>query len=424
MENSPKPKPRFATGIVAIVIIVSLVAGSLIGYGVTSASFSTDISNLSDKVSGLQTELASQQQSTAPTATAQDTTDSTNQTAQTTDNTSDGVTSLSELYAAVQNSVVVIEGYTPSTSTFGRSTYTTYSAVQGSGFVYEYEDQMVIITNYHVVEDAINITVTFTNGDTYPAEILGSDGYADLAVLSADAPQSEYYPLEIASSSTLSVGDFVVAVGAPYGLTGTMTSGIVSALNRTITEDMSGSYPIADVIQTSTPINSGNSGGPLMTYDGQVIGITTAIVSDSDGLGFAIPSETILREIGSLITTGSYTNHATLGAYGTDMTYKIAQAMNTNVTYGWLITKVTNGGPADQAGLKGGTTQTNIDGTATLVGGDIIVAINGYRIRNIDDLSTYLEQNTLPNQTITVTVIRNNQSMDLSLTLGTRQALT
>jgi len=304
---------------------------------------------------------------------------------------------------------------------FGR---VTYSTIQGSGFVYEYEEQMVIITNNHVIADAINITVTFINGNTYRAEALGSDGYSDLAVLSADAPQSEYYPLDLASSSTLSVGDPLVAVGGPYGLAGTMTTGIVSALNRTITEDMSGSYPIAAVIQTSTPINSGNSGGPLMTYEGKVVGITTAIVSDSDGLGFAIPTDTILREIGDLITTGSYNNHPIIGASGTDMTYRIAQAMYTNVTYGWLITKVTSGGPAGNAGLQGGTKQITIDGSTTLIGGDIIIALNGTRIRNIDDLSTYLEQNTLPGQTITVTIIRNNQAMDISLRLKTRPAQT
>jgi S1-C subfamily serine protease len=404
LENNINQKRRFSSTIIAVFIIVSLVAGSTLGYVTSSSNYSANVSNLNSQVSSLQTQLASLQ-STASTTTLVNT-----------DSTDESVT-LCELYTSVQNSVVVVQGLTVSNTMFGRS---TYSSVQGSGFVYDYAGQMVIITNNHVIEDVINITVTFINGNTYTAEVLGADPYADLAVLSVDAPAGEFYPLEIVSSSILNVGESLVAVGAPYGLSGTMTTGIVSALNRTITEDMSGSYPIAAVIQTSTPINSGNSGGPLMTYDGKVVGITTAIVSDSDGLGFAIPSDTILREISSLITTGSYNNHPTISAYGTDMNYQIAQAMNTDVTYGWLITKVNSGGPADIATLQGGTKQTTIAGDSVIVGGDIIVALNGYRIRNIDDLSTYLEQNTLPGQTITVTIIRNNQNMDLSLTLGTR----
>jgi len=250
------------------------------------------------------------------------------------------------------------------------------------------------------------------------------DPYADLAVLSTEAPQSEYVPLEIVNSSTLEVGDPVIAVGNPYGLEGSMTTGIVSALGRTITEEMSGSYPIANVIQTSTPINPGNSGGPLLNYLGQVVGITTAIVSDSQGLGFAIPSSTILREIWSLITNGSYNQHPWLGASGTDMTYEIAKAMGVNVTYGWLIVQVTADGPAAEAGLHGGTNQVSIEGEYVTVGGDIIIALDGTRITNMDDLSTFLEEYTLPNQTVNVTIVRSGQTMTLSVKLGTRPSST
>ncbi len=413
MENTPKRKLSFLAAI-AIVIIVSLVAGSLLSYAANTSTYSTTIGNLNAKVTSLQTQLANLQNTLGTTTQSSD---NGAQTTQVSNYSAEGNMSLSELYTEVQNSVVMIEGLTQYTTMFGRYVYST---VQGSGFVYDYAGQMVIITNNHVVADAINITVTFINGNTYSAKVLGSDGYADLAVLSTEAPDNEYYPLEIVSSSTLSVGDPLVAVGGPYGLAGTMTTGIVSALNRTITEDMSGNYPISAVIQTSTPINSGNSGGPLMTYEGKVVGITTAIVSNSDGLGFAIPSDTILREIGALVADGSYNNHPILGASGTDMTYRIAQAMNTDVTYGWLITQVASGGPADQATLKAGTKQATIDGSTTIIGGDVIIAINGYRIRNIDDLSTYLEENSLPGQTITVTIVRESKVMDLSLTLGTR----
>jgi serine protease Do len=202
-----------------------------------------------------------------------------------------------------------------------------------------------------------------------------------------------------------------------------MTSGIVSALGRTITDETS-NYPIANVIQTSTPINPGNSGGPLLNYEGQVVGVTTAIVSDSQGLGFAIPSSAILREIESLITEGSYNQYPWIGAAGTDMTYEIAKAMDVNVTYGWLISQVTSGGPADEANLQGGTQQVTVSGQAVTIGGDIITALSGTRIKGIDDLSTFLEEHTLPGQTIDVTIIRNGQTMTLPLKIGTRPALT
>jgi S1-C subfamily serine protease len=199
-----------------------------------------------------------------------------------------------------------------------------------------------------------------------------------------------------------------------------MTTGIISALNRTITESTTNSYAISDIIQTSTAINPGNSGGPLLNDQGQVIGITTAIVTDSQGLGFAIPSDTILREIQDLAQNGSYNQHPYLGIGGLDMTYDIATQMKTSVTYGVLIQQVTSGGPADKAGVKVGTTQAVVDGNTVTLGGDIIVGINGNRIRNSDDLSTYLEEFTQPNQTINLAVIRNSQSITISVVLGTR----
>jgi S1-C subfamily serine protease len=266
-----------------------------------------------------------------------------------------------------------------------------------------------------VVQDAVNVTVTFANGDGYSTTLLGSDPYSDLAVLSSNAPAYEWSPLEIANSSTLEVGDPVIAVGSPYGLAGSMTTGMVSALGRTITESTTSGYPIASVVQTSTPINPGNSGGPLLNYQGQVVGITTAIVSDSQGLGFAIPSNAILREIESLVTTGSYDQHPSLGATGTDMTYEIAQAMGTNVTYGWLVVTAPSG-----TGLQGGTRQAVVGGSVVTIGGDIVVAINGTRIMNIDDLSTYLEENTVAGETVNLTIIRSNATLSLSVKLVKR----
>jgi S1-C subfamily serine protease len=325
-------------------------------------------------------------------------------------------TSLAQLYESSRDSVVVITGIIEQYSFFGMQ----YSTVQGSGFVYDYHNEMVVITNKHVVNDATNITVTFSNGDGYPATVIGSDAYSDLAVLSVQAPSYEYTPLEIVSSSTLQVGDPVVAIGSPFGLGGTMTTGIISQLGRTIQDSVAGNFPIANIIQTSVPINPGNSGGPILNYEGEVVGITTAIIQNSNGLGFAIPSNTILREIESLITTGSYDQHPWVGISGTDMTYAIAQSLGVNVTYGWLITQITDGGAAAQAGLQGGNQQVRVNDEWIMIGGDIIIAVDGTRIINGDTFMSYLEEHTTPHQTISITIVRNHQILDIPVVLKQR----
>ncbi|MGA2767295.1 MAG: trypsin-like peptidase domain-containing protein [Candidatus Bathyarchaeia archaeon] len=424
MELPEKPKaPRLSNVLVGAVIICLLIGG-IFGYAASSLTTSSKISSLQDQVSTLKTQVSnlqsedpSTQNITYENATINNTTYVLGENA-----------SLSHLFEQVDSSVVVVQGVTVTVEyDFWGRPYYYYSDVQGSGFVFNSTGKSVIITNYHVIEGASNITVTFTNGDTYPANVTGSDPYADLAVLLANAPQDEYEPLNITNSLTLKVGDPVVAVGDPLGYAGSMTSGIVSALGRTVSVSWS-SYSIADCIQTSTPINPGNSGGPLLNYKGEVVGITsyTALTSQgvaAQGLGLAIPSSTILREVESLITNGSYNNHPWLGISGQDMTYAVAQAMNTDVTYGVQITQVTSGGPADKAGLKASTGQTQIEGASVQIGGDIIISLNGTRIRNLDDLSTYLEEYTLPGQTISVAVVRNNATLTLPLTLGTRQSL-
>jgi S1-C subfamily serine protease len=395
-------------------IIICLLVGGIIGYAISSLTLQGRLSTLEKQVSDLQSKNSTVYE----------------------DNTYENNTyylgnnvSLSQLYEQVKDSIVVVQGIIVETyyNLWGQPYY-VYAEVQGSGFVSNLTGQFVIVTNYHVVQGAINITVTFTDGSTYAANKTGWDPYADLAVLRAPtAPLYELKPLRIISSSTLKVGDPVIAIGTPLGYTGSMTSGIVSALGRTVTVSWS-SYAIADCIQITAPINPGNSGGPLLNYLGEVVGITSYTATyqgvAAQGLGLAIPSSTILREIPSLITNGSYNSHPWLGVSATDMTFQIAQAMDTNVTYGALITQVTSGGPAASAGLRGNTTQVQIDGSLVAIGGDIITAINGSRIKNTDDLSTYLEENTLPGQTINVTVVRNNQTITLPVTLGMRPALT
>ncbi|MEM2103501.1 MAG: trypsin-like peptidase domain-containing protein [Candidatus Bathyarchaeia archaeon] len=391
----------FSTFLVIVVVMISLAIGGVLGYYLSHLPLSWKIKNLENKLSALQEQMSNLQL----TQTVVNTTFILGENA-----------SLSELYQRVKDSVVTIRGVIVRYQGFWRY----YTQVQGSGFVYNLTGKVVVITNYHVVADAINLTVTFVNGNGYAATVLGSDPYSDLSVLSVDAPKSEFKPVEVVNSSTLRVGSVVVAIGNPYGLTGSLSIGIVSALGRTITEDQTGGYPIANVIQTTAPLNPGNSGGPLLNLQGQVVGITTAIVSDSQGLGFAIPSNTILREVYPLATFGYYDMHPWLGATGTDMTYEIARAMGVNVTYGWLITQVVSGGPADNAGLKGGTRRIQIAGEYVTIGGDILIAINGTRITNLDALSAYLEEKTSPGKTIEVTIVRENQEQTVMVTLGKR----
>jgi S1-C subfamily serine protease len=300
---------------------------------------------------------------------------------------------LPDIHERVADSIVLIRGTV------------TEGTVQGSGFVYNFSGIMVVLTNYHVVDGTTSISVTFSNGNGYAAEVNGTDPYADLAVLLVDAPEDEFKALEIASSSTLRVGDPVIAMGNPYGLVGSMTTGVVSALGRTITGESG--FAIANVIQTSTPINPGNSGGPLLNYHGEVVGITTAIVADSQGLGFAIPSNTILREIASLVANGTYEDYSYLGVMGVDMDYETAQQLGVTVTYGWRIVDVLSGGPADNAGIE-------VD--------DIIVEINGTRMRNGDDVISYLEANTLPGETVIMEVVRDNETLEIPVVLGRRSS--
>ena len=318
------------------------------------------------------------------------------------------------IYNFANSSVVTIEGPRP--------TVNGTEFVLGSGFVVSALSTYYVVTNDHVVDGNTNNTVTFGDGDAYPATVVGSDAYADLAVVSVPgAPSSEFHPLVIANSSSLKVGQPVLAIGNPFGLSGSMAFGIISQIGRTIAESASGLYPIADVIQISVPINPGNSGGPLLDANGQVVGITTAIIESSQGVGFAIPSETILRELPYLITSPyQYNGHSYIGISSVDMSYDLAHAMNVNVTYGVLIEQVSSNSPAMTAKLQPGTRQAIIDGEQVLLGGDIIVSINGTRIINGDALSTYLETNTLPGQVIVLGIIRSGKLMYIDLTLGAR----
>ncbi len=317
-----------------------------------------------------------------------------------------------KIYQADSAGIVTVQG----TAASGGAN----SSVLGSGFVVNSSGTYYIVTNYHVVSGVNDITVTFQDGDAYPATVVGTDGYSDLAVLKITAPAAEYLPLQVVSSSQLVVGEPVAAIGNPFGLSGSMTVGIVSQLGRTVSESLAGNFAIANVIQFSAAINPGNSGGPLLDAQGDVIGITTATVVSSQGVGFAIPSDTILKELPFLVTTGGYNLHPFMGISSVDMNYQLAQLQKTNYTYGVLVENVTSGGPADKAGIRGGTQVASVGGTPYLVGGDIILSANGTKLINTDALSSYLAEYASAGQTLVLHVVRGGQLMTVNIILGTR----
>jgi S1-C subfamily serine protease len=328
-----------------------------------------------------------------------------------------------QIYAMASHSVVAIQGVREEVVDSGGGPVPTWVGLYASGFVVKYSGSYYLVTNFHVVDSLVNTTVTFWNGDSFRGKIVGTDAYSDLGIVSVQAPSTEFQPLEIASSSALSVGEPCVAIGNPYGLAGTITYGVVSQTGRTISYDTgsgSTSYPIADAIQFSAAINPGNSGGPLLDTGGRVVGITTAAVSGAEGLGFAIPSDTILREFPTLIATGKYVKHPYLGVEVTDMSYELSKLVGANVTYGVLIVNTTKGSPAAQVGLKSGSRSVDLYGATVTIGGDVIVSINGTRIVNYDSFSTYLERHTLPGQVIQLGIIRSGVYMVINVVLGAR----
>ena len=324
------------------------------------------------------------------------------------------------IYRSANRSIVTIQGVQVTTVNTFFGPQQSLQVVLGSGFVIQDTGSYYIVTNFHVLSGDTNLTVTFWNGNSYVGKVVGTDPYSDLGVVSVTAPPSQLFPIQIASSSSLQVGQPIVAIGNPFGLAGSMTFGIVSQVGRTIQDPVAGNFSIASAIQFSAPINPGNSGGALLNSRGEVVGITTAVVNGAQGVGFAIPSDTIVRELPSLITTGKYNLHPYLGIGSADMSYALAQKQGTNVTYGALIEQVVPGGPASRAGLRAGNTMVALEGTQYVIGGDIIVSLNRTKIVNTDALSTYLEGHALAGQTIQVRIIRGGSLQTVNVVLGTR----
>ena len=300
---------------------------------------------------------------------------------------------------------------------------------QGSGFVYDAQGH--VITNFHVIEGAQTIEVRFTSGFMAYGTIIGTDTDSDLAIIKVDAPAEELHPLPLGDSDSLKVGQTVVAIGNPFGLDGTMTVGIISALGRTldaIRETPEGRpFTAGDIIQTDAAINPGNSGGPLFNTSGEVIGINRAIRTNSttdtgqpvnSGIGFAISVNIIKRVAPVLIETGKY-DYPFLGISSMDsLSLEVVNELGLSTYTGAYVTEVVSGGPADQAGIKAGSTSTGI--TGLLGGGDLIVAIDGRDVRTFDELLAYLITNKGPGDTVTLTVLRGTEKVDVTITLDKR----
>ena len=328
----------------------------------------------------------------------------------------------------------------------------------GSGFVIDREGH--VATNNHVIANARNVSVAFSDGSVYTAKVIGSDPFSDSAVLELQNVTAEkLVPLPLGNSSNLAVGDEVAAIGSPFGLAGSMSTGVVSGLGRLIPSlaappgnnnnndtnnndnitTIIGAFSLPNIIQTDTAINPGNSGGPLLDLKGEVIGMNTAILSESgatSGVGFAVPSDTLRVILPALIANGSYV-HPWIGVSGTDVTPEIALELGLKEARGFLVIDIVMGSPADRAGIRGGdmpvatgaipgfqggqgptTTSNNL----LQLGGDIILGVDNQTVNKIDDLLSYIESNKKAGDTVTLMILRDGEMMPIDLVLGARQS--
>jgi len=292
----------------------------------------------------------------------------------------------------------------------------------GSGFVYDNLGH--IITNAHVVDGANKATVTFLDGSQYSAEIIGEDRFTDIAVIKVSEKPRLLHPLQMGDSSLLQVGEQVAAIGNPFGLSGSMTSGIVSQMGRLLaTPDTAFSIP--DVIQTDAAINPGNSGGPLLNMKGQVIGINTAIQSITGefvGIGFAVPSNTVSKIVPALIEDGKY-HHPWIGITGQDIDPDLAQALGLKQAKGFMIITVVDGSPADKAGLKGRTITLETGGKEYPAGGDIIISVDDKEVRKISDILIHLQREKSVGDEMVLGILRDGEFLHITLELVERPDL-
>ncbi len=320
-----------------------------------------------------------------------------------------GGLSIGTIYGRAYKGVVEVTVTAPSTGFGGQQ------QAQGSGWVYDTNGN--VVTNQHVVSSAESISVRFWNGETYPARFVGSDRSTDLAVIKVAAPSSVLEPLRLGDSSSLKVGDSVVAIGSPFGLEGSVTSGIVSALDRQMRAP--NGFTITNSIQTDAAINHGNSGGPLLDARGRVIGVNAQIESDSggnDGVGFAIPSSTVRTIIPQLIGGGEV-EHAYLGVGVAAIPKGAAQRLG--VVPGVEVTEVRAGTPADSAGLRASSGERAIDGETYPTGGDVITQLDGESITSVQQLQNAVDSKR-PGDKVTITLVRGGDERTVEVTLVSR----
>jgi S1-C subfamily serine protease len=320
--------------------------------------------------------------------------------------------SVSGIYEKTYQGVVEITSLTTQASPMGGE---QQGQAQGSGFVFDADGH--IVTNDHVVEGAEKVSVRFWDDSTYDATVVGTDPSTDLAVIKVDAPADVVKPLELGDSTQLSVGEGVVALGSPFGLEGTATSGIVSALNREITSP--NNFTVSNAIQTDAAINHGNSGGPLLNAAGQVVGVNTQIKSESggsDGIGFSIPSSTVASIAPQIISSGSV-EHAYLGVGVATISQSVADQLG--VTEGVMVTEVRDGTPAADAGLKAATGSAMVDGQSFPSGGDVITEVDGTAITDGASLQSAIDAKS-PGDTVSITYTRDGASKTIQVSLGTR----
>jgi len=322
----------------------------------------------------------------------------------------DQVYSLSEIFERSEFGVVSIA--VTKTSDLGNSKNV------GSGFVFDKEGH--IITNNHVVKNTKKITVTFIDGTSYRAEIVGTDPYADIAVIKLDVDSDKLYPLPIGDSSKLKVGEQISAIGNPFGLSGSMTSGIISQMGRLLPSDSG--FPIPGAIQTDAAINPGNSGGPLLNMKGEVVGINTAIYSTDgnfSGVGFSIPSNIILKIVPTLIKEGEF-HHPWVGISSANITSDLAELMNLENAKGVLIMTVIKDSPAAKSGLRGSSQIATTNDIEYTLGGDVILSVDGNEVRKIDDLLIHLQREKNVGDTLNLEILRDGKMIDIILTLEQR----